>query len=97
MARRAEIAAAAAALAALDVAAALAELRAEGDWVRPEIDDGTAFEISGGRHPTRRGGAARGEGQPFVANDCVLGERPASGSSPAPTWPARARFCGRTR
>ena len=33
------------------VAAALAELAAEGGCCRPPVDDGTAFEISGGRHP----------------------------------------------
>src|SRR5258708_30866040 len=51
MARRAEIAAAAAALATLDLAAALAELAAEALWARPLIEESTAFEIVGGRHP----------------------------------------------
>ena len=45
------IKAAAEALAALDVAAALAALAVERDYVRPEIDDSLAFEIEGGRHP----------------------------------------------
>jgi DNA mismatch repair protein MutS len=72
MARRAEIAAAAAAIAALDVAASHAEGAAEARWVRPEIDTGTEFEIRGGRHPSVEAALA-GKGT-FIANDCVLGE-----------------------
>src|SRR5258708_40374629 len=75
MMRRAEIAAAAAALAILDVAAALAELAAAAAWVRPIIEEGTAFEISGGRHPTVEAALdAAGNAGGFVANDCVLAE-----------------------
>ncbi|HTV87603.1 MAG TPA: DNA mismatch repair protein MutS [Stellaceae bacterium] len=70
-ARSGEIAAAAAALAQIDVAAAHAEGAALGGWVRPEIDNGVAFEITGGRHPTVAAAlAAKGA---FVANDCTLG------------------------
>jgi DNA mismatch repair protein MutS len=72
MARRAEIAAAARALAILDVSAALAERAAEDGWVRPAVEDGTAFEIRGGRHPAVEAALA-GEGA-FVANDCILDE-----------------------
>jgi DNA mismatch repair protein MutS len=72
MARRGEIAQAAAALAMIDLAAALAERAAEGGWVRPEVEEGTAFEIRGGRHPTVEAALA-GRGA-FVANDCILGE-----------------------
>ena len=72
---RAEIATAAAALASLDVAAALAERAAEGGWVRPVVEAGAAFEIAGGRHPIVEAGlAASGAGGGFVANDCVLAE-----------------------
>jgi DNA mismatch repair protein MutS len=75
MARRAEIAAAAAALATLDLAAALAELAAVALWVRPAVDETTAFEIVGGRHPTVEAAlSASGNGGAFVANDCVLAE-----------------------
>jgi DNA mismatch repair protein MutS len=75
MARRAEIAAAAAALATLDLATALAELAAEALWVRPVVDETTAFEIVGGRHPTVEAAlGACGNGGAFVANDCVLAE-----------------------
>src|SRR5580692_3477219 len=72
MARRFEIAEAAAALAALDLAAALAERAVESQWVRPELTDGPEFEIRGGRHPTVEAALA-GSGA-FVANDCALGE-----------------------
>jgi DNA mismatch repair protein MutS len=60
-----------AALAELDVAAALAELAVKREWKRPEIDGGLIFCIEGGRHPVVEAAlAARGE--PFVANDCEL-------------------------
>ncbi len=72
MARRGEIAAAARALAALDLAASHAECAAEAGWVRPEIVAGAVFEVRGGRHPTVEAALA-GKGA-FVANDCVLGE-----------------------
>ena len=72
MARRQEIAAAAAALAQLDVAASHAETAAEGGWVRPEIEDSAVFEVRGGRHPMVEAALA-GSGA-FVANDCTLGE-----------------------
>jgi DNA mismatch repair protein MutS len=72
MARRLEIAEAAAALAALDLSTALAERAVESHWVRPEITDGAEFAIKGGRHPTVEAALA-GSGA-FVANDCVLGD-----------------------
>jgi DNA mismatch repair protein MutS len=75
MARRAEIAAAAVALATLDVAAAFAELAAEAQWVRPLVEESTAFEIQGGRHPTVEAAlAGEGRGGGFVANDCTLAD-----------------------
>jgi DNA mismatch repair protein MutS len=75
MAHRAEIAAAAAALATLDLAAALAELAVEAQWVRPVVEEDTAFEIRGGRHPTVEAAlAAAGQGGGFVANDYVLAQ-----------------------
>jgi DNA mismatch repair protein MutS len=74
MAHRAEIAAAAAALACLDVAAGLAERAAEGGWTRPVVEAGAAFEIAGGRHPAVEAGLAACGAGPFVANDCALDE-----------------------
>jgi len=72
-ARADEIAAAARAMASLDVAAALAELAADGDWVRPIVDDGLDFAIRGGRHPVVEAALAAAHAQAFVANDCDLG------------------------
>jgi DNA mismatch repair protein MutS len=63
--------AAAAALAVVDVAAALAHLAVERDYARPEVDAGLAFVIEGGRHPVVEQALAR-DGGPFVANDCNL-------------------------
>jgi DNA mismatch repair protein MutS len=66
------IAAAARALAALDLAAALGELAVERRYVRPVVDDGLGFEIAGGRHPVVEAALERtGEGG-FVANGCTL-------------------------
>jgi DNA mismatch repair protein MutS len=59
------------ALAALDVASALAHLAAERDYTRPHVDDGLEFVIEGGRHPVVEHALSR-DGTPFVANDCDL-------------------------
>ena len=53
------------------MAAALASLAVERDYVRPEVDDSLAFAISGGRHPVVEQ-ALGSDGGPFVANDCDL-------------------------
>ncbi len=58
------------ALAAVDVATALASLAIERDYVRPEVDGSLAFAITGGRHPVVE--QALGGGAPFIANDCDL-------------------------
>src|SRR5262249_4008096 len=65
------IKAAAQALAVTDVAAALAMLAAERDYVRPEVDRSLDFVIEGGRHPVVEQALSR-EGGPFVANNCDL-------------------------
>ena len=67
------IAAAADALARLDVAAALAERAAEGGWCRPRFDDAACLEIEAGRHPVVEE-ALKAGGARFVANDCRLSE-----------------------
>ena len=72
MAERARIADTALALARLDVAAALAERAAEGDWCRPEMVAHPCLEIAGGRHPVVEAALAKA-GERFVANDCCLG------------------------
>jgi DNA mismatch repair protein MutS len=66
---------AAAALAALDVSSALAELAVQRRWVRPQVDDSLRFCITGGRHPVVETALERaGQGERFVANDCDLSE-----------------------
>jgi DNA mismatch repair protein MutS len=76
----AEIKEAADALAMLDVATALAALAVERDYVRPDVDNGLAFAITGGRHPVVEQALAT-DGGPFVANDCDL-------SPPPPLYPS---------
>jgi DNA mismatch repair protein MutS len=73
LARRDPIAAAADALARLDVAAALAERAVEGGWCRPRLVDHPCLEIEGGRHPVVEAAVAKAGGR-FVANDCRLSE-----------------------
>ena len=73
------------ALAAIDVATALANLAVERDYVRPEVDGSHAFAITGGRHPVVEQALSH-DGGPFVANDCDL--------SPPPCPPLRAGEAG---
>ncbi|HTJ63354.1 MAG TPA: DNA mismatch repair protein MutS [Alphaproteobacteria bacterium] len=61
------------AMAAIDLASALALLAIERGYVRPTIDRSTDFRIVGGRHPVIEAAlAASAEGGGFVANDCAL-------------------------
>ncbi len=71
-ARAEPIARAAAAVAALDVAAGLADLAVARRYCRPVVDDGLEFRIGGGRHPVVEAMLAP-DGGGFVANDCDLG------------------------
>ena len=82
LARQAQIADTARALAALDVAAANAVLAVEEDWARPLVETGRAFEITAGRHPVVEA-ALRRQGGSFVANGCDLS---AGAEGPAPVW-----------
>jgi len=72
LARAGVIAVAAAAMAQLDVAAALAALASEQGFARPRIDDSLSFVIEGGRHPVVAAALASAGGTGFVANDCDL-------------------------
>ena len=63
----------AARLAELDVSAALAEVAHQGDYARPEVDDGLRLEIEDGRHPVVERLAAEGR---FVPNDVTLDAAP---------------------
>jgi DNA mismatch repair protein MutS len=60
---------AAAAVAFLDVVAALAEVAATRGYTRPVVDDSLTIEIAGGRHPTLETFLPAGE---FVPNDAAL-------------------------
>ncbi len=71
-ARSFEIAAAAGAMAALDVTTALAHLAVDAGYVRPVVDDSAAFAITAGRHPVVER-MLKVQGQSFVANGCNLG------------------------
>jgi DNA mismatch repair protein MutS len=73
-ARADALALAAASLAALDVAAALAELAVERRYCRPVITASREFAVTGGRHPVVEQSLTAAEGGAFVANDCDLDE-----------------------
>ncbi|MFZ5690585.1 MAG: DNA mismatch repair protein MutS [Pseudomonadota bacterium] len=75
----ADITAAAEALAALDVATALAALAVERDYVRPLIDRSLSFVVEGGRHPV----VEQALSDPFIANDCDLSAPGQAGDNPA--------------
>ncbi len=68
------IAAAGRALAALDVAAAMAELAVSSNYVRPMLTDEPSFAIEGGRHPVVEAALSKQGGAGFVPNDCDLGD-----------------------
>ena len=61
----------AAAIAGLDLTAALAELAAQNDYTRPILDDSLTFDIKGGRHPVVEA-ALKNSGQAFVPNNSDL-------------------------
>jgi DNA mismatch repair protein MutS len=79
------IQAAAESLAALDVAAALAEWAEESGAARPRVDRSLAFEVEAARHPVVEA-AVRRAGDPFTPNDCRLD---AAGERSAPNGAAR--------
>jgi DNA mismatch repair protein MutS len=60
-----------AALAEIDVAAALADLAVKRNWTRPVVDASLKLKIESGRHPVVEA-ALKAAGEPFVANDCDL-------------------------
>ncbi len=74
------IKAAAEALATLDVAAALATLAVERNYVRPEIDRSLDFVIESGRHAV----VEQALSEPFIANDCDLS--PPKGEGAGRIW-----------
>jgi len=74
MERAASIAAAGEAIAAIDVAQSFAEMAAEENYVRPEIDASLAFDVKGGRHAVVEASNRRAGAGAFIANDCALGD-----------------------
>jgi DNA mismatch repair protein MutS len=61
------------AIAALDVASALAELAVEQNYVHPVVDASLSFRITGGRHPVvEQALRINSGGTSFIANDCDL-------------------------
>lgn len=66
------IAAAARAVAELDVHAASAELAAGGGWCRPEMPERPDFCVTQGRHPVVEAALRRNRGPAFVPNDADL-------------------------
>jgi DNA mismatch repair protein MutS len=71
-----DIAAAADALAEVDVSAALADLAVRLAWTRPVVDTGLDFAVEGGRHPVVEAALHR-DGEAFIANDTDLSGRDA--------------------
>lgn len=67
--------AAAQAFAVLDVAAALAWLATDENYVRPVVDGSLAFQVEGGRHPVVEQALKR-NGESFIANACDLSPAP---------------------
>lgn len=72
LAEGAAISQAAAALAEIDVAAALAELAESKDYCRPSLTAEPEFDITGGRHPVVETALKKEDDQSFMANDCSL-------------------------
>ena len=62
-------------LSEIDLNAGLAQLAVTEGWVRPQVDESRAFEITGGRHPVVEA-ALQKDGAPFIANDCGLTQTP---------------------
>lgn len=62
------------ALGELDVGAALADLAAENNYCRPQLDDSLAFDIVEGRHPVVEYAINKEHGGAFVGNNCILSE-----------------------
>ena len=79
----------ASAIAALDVAAGLAELAREANFCRPVVDHSLDFRIEAGRHPVVEAFATPEDGAGFQPNDSDLGPVSADGdatASPGRLW-----------
>lgn len=75
-----------------DAAASFAQAAIEHNWVRPEIEDSTYFEIKDGRHPVVENHLPTGE---FVPNDALLSaDCPGEKSEAADALPSFALITG---
>lgn len=75
-----------------DAAASFAQAAIEHNWVRPEIEDSTYFEIKDGRHPVVENHIPTGE---FVPNDALLSaDCPREKSEAADALPSFALITG---
>ncbi|WP_085805495.1 DNA mismatch repair protein MutS [Roseovarius albus] len=72
--KAAEISQTARALAEIDLATALGELARNENWCKPKVDESRALDIKGGRHPVVEQALKSQSGEPFIANDCHLGD-----------------------
>jgi DNA mismatch repair protein MutS len=70
----ADIVATARALASLDAFTALSELAVRRRYVRPQVEEGFAFDIVKGRHPVVEASLAATNREAFIGNDCNLEE-----------------------
>jgi DNA mismatch repair protein MutS len=94
LAESGKIAAAASALAEIDLAAGFADLAASENWAEPVVDDSRAFNVTGGRHPVVERALRKQSGAGFVANDCALteGETPAIWLLTGPNMAGKSTF-----
>lgn len=77
------------ALAEIDVLSALAKMADEGSFVRPQMDVGTAFDVTAARHPVVSAVLKRNGGT-FVPNDCQLSDSAGSARLAIVTGPNMA-------
>lgn len=70
------------ALAEIDCLACLAEVAREQGYVRPVVDNSSAFAIRGGRHPVVEQALDASKAGAFIENDCMLGRPPTASVNP---------------
>ncbi len=71
LSRNEQVGTTASALSEIDLAASLAVLARDENWVRPTVDDSRDFDVIGGRHAVVEA-ALKKTGEQFIANDCDL-------------------------
>ena len=96
LAQRDPIEARAAALAGLDVSAALADLAVRLDWQKPQLYDDTRFLIEAGRHPVVEAALRADDNRPFMANACRLDAAAQNGEAPRLTLLTGPNMAGKS-